>query len=112
MASLFKYIPSQYVDAFVSQGAVLFRSLAYFKAYEDGDVRGDRYEGTHAYTPKGGLEITNFTTGEVFMMDTSFQAHVRAHEIFVFCLSQERSADMAQAFNTDVCVEIKDPAFS
>lgn len=111
MPSLFKYIPSKYADAFVDQGSVLFRSLMYFKSYEDGAVRGDRYEGTFAYTPQGGLEITNLTTGQVFMMDTSFQAHVRAHEIFVFCLSQERSAELAKAFNTDVCVEIKNPAF-
>ncbi len=38
--SLFKYLPSQFVDALVRRGQVLARNLAYFRALEEVQ-RGD-----------------------------------------------------------------------
>lgn len=109
MASLFKYLPSKYLDAFVSRGELLFRSLSYFRNYEELEVRGDRLEGRRLYTPPHGLEINNLTTDEKINIPWSFESTVQDKEIFVFCLSQELSADLASEFNTDFCVEIHNP---
>lgn len=40
--SLFKYFPSHHLNAFVERGELLFRSLSYFRNYEELKVRGDR----------------------------------------------------------------------
>ncbi len=109
MASLFKYLPAQYLDAFMGRGELLFRSLSYFRNYEELEVRGDQHEGRRLYSPPQGLEINNLTTGEKIRLPGAFESSVQDREIFVFCLSQERSAELARDFNTDVCVEIHNP---
>ncbi|MGM9514816.1 hypothetical protein ACS5PK_11230 [Roseateles sp. DB2] len=109
MASLFKYLPSKYLDAFVGRGELLFRSLSYFRNYEELEVRGDRHEGRRLYSPPQGLAINNLTTGEKFNLPGSFESSVQDREIFVFCLAQECSTELASEFKTDVCVEIHNP---
>lgn len=109
MASLFKYLPAQYLDAFMRRGELLFRSLSYFRNYEELEVRGDQHEGRRLYSPPKGLEINNLTTGEKINLPWSFESSVQDREIFVFCLSLEHSAALARAFNTDVCVEVHNP---
>lgn len=108
-ASLFKYLPSQYLDAFVERGELLFRSLSYFQNYEELEVRGDRHEGRRLYSPSDGLEINNLTSGESICLPWSFESSVQAREIFVFCFSQEHSVLLSREFDTDVCVEIHNP---
>ena len=110
MATLYKYLPSKYLDAFVGRGELLFRSLSYFRNFEELQVRGDPFEGKRLYKPSGGLEITKTSTGEKVLLPAAFEASVRDREIFVFCLSKKLSPELAQVFKTDACVEITEPA--
>jgi hypothetical protein len=109
LASLYKYIPSKYLDAFVQRGELLFRSLSYFRNYEELQVRGDRFEGKRLFSPASGLEITKTETGEKFLLPWSFEATVQDREILVFCLSKTLSPELAREFNADTCVEITQP---
>ena len=102
-------MPSQYVDTFLKDGIVLFRSLAYFRDYyeKDEQVRGDRFDGTRIYKPENGLEINK--AGETFTIPScSFESDVRVDEIFVFCMSLVNERTLYTEFKTDVCVEIFD----
>lgn len=106
--SLYKYLPGRYVSAFVERGVVLFRSLSYFRAYED-SVRGDRLEGSRLFHPSQGLDVTKVETGEKFNLPWAFESRVRDREIFVFCLSRTRSAALAKEFGADACIELRTP---
>ena len=107
MSSLYKYLPSKYVDTFVGNGAVLFRSLSYFRDYEDAQVRGDEFEGTRVHRPHNGLEVTLVATEKKLVLPHSFESTAREDDIFVFCLSTVLSADLAARFKADACIEIK-----
>lgn len=109
MPTLFKYLPSKFLDAFVGQGEILFRSLSYFRNYEEIKVRGDRHEGRRLYQPPQGLEITKVDTGEKSLLPWAFESCVKDREIFVFCLSTKFSEGLAQEFGADACVSIHDP---
>lgn len=110
MPILYKYLPAKYIDAFVRRGEVLFRALSYFRDYEDAQIRGDEFEGTKLYRPKGGLEITLAETQEKRVLPHSFESAANEDDIFVFCMSTIFSADLAAQFKTDACVEILNPA--
>lgn len=110
MSSLYKYLPAKYVDAFVRDGAVLFRSLSYFRDYEDAQVRGDEFEGTRLHRPHGGLEITLTATQQKVVLPHSFESSANEDDIFVFCLSTVLSADLAAQFQANACIEIQSPS--
>lgn len=109
MPPLFKYLPSKYLGALVERGELLFRSLSYFRNYEELHVRGDRHEGKRLYNPSTGLEVTKAETGERIVLPWAFEASVKDRDIYVFCMSLRRSPDLATEFGTDACVEIQDP---
>jgi hypothetical protein len=109
MPSIFKYIPAQYVANFL-RGEVLFRSLSYFRDYEEKQVRGDLHEGTRLHRKPAGLETTNTTTGEKTVIPYSFESSAKGEDIFVFCLSTALSASLAHDFKTNTCIEIHSPA--
>ena len=61
--SLYKYYDNQeWADAFLG-GKLRFRSLSYFRDYEDEQVRGDKNEGKMIFRPEGGLVLNNETQG-------------------------------------------------
>jgi hypothetical protein len=95
------------------QGVMRFHSLAYYRDYEEQEVRGDGNEGTSVYQPEGGLLITNQTQRtQSVQPDTSFESEVKAGEIFVYCLSKADTPRIRGAFNAVSCVEITNvPAF-
>lgn len=107
--SLYKYLPEQFVNTFVNEGAILFRALSYFRDYEDAQVRGDDFEGTRIHRPTSGLEITMTKTGERIVLPHSFEAAANEDDIFVFCLSTSLSPDLAEQFQANTCVEINCP---
>jgi hypothetical protein len=107
--SLYKYLPSKYLEAFLSRGEVLFRALSYFRHYEELEVRGDRHEGVHLFSPSKGLEVRKNETHQAFHLPMDFEAKVQDREIFVFCLSACRSPELAAEFNADVCIELTEP---
>lgn len=109
LPSLFKYLPSKYLEAFVKRGVLLFRSLSYFRNYEELQVRGDRHEGQRLFAPSKGLEITKTESGEKLQLPWAFESSVVDRDIFVFCLSHVRSEQLAREFGANACVEIHDP---
>ncbi len=87
----------------------MFRSLAYFRDYEDQNVRGDRAEGTAIYRPEGGLVVNNLTQKTTFTLpDHAFASTANQEEIFVYCLSRSLTDDLRERFEAVVCVEIRD----
>ena len=108
--SLFKYFTEQrWADAFL-EGKILFRSLAYFRDYEDTKVRGDRNEGISIYRPEGGLLINNHTQGKSFTIpDAAFEVVTNQEEIFVYCLSRSLTDGLRERFESVACVEILKP---
>lgn len=107
--SIFKYLSKEeYALDLIEKGHVRFCSLAYFRAYEDAEVRGDPHDGKLLYKPAGGLTITKTATGETFQLDRGFRAAAKAEEIFVYCMSNHQTAELAEKFGP-FCVEIKAP---
>jgi hypothetical protein len=105
--SLYKYFTKRkWADAFLD-GEILFRSLSFFRDYEDKHVRGDQEEGTSVFRPEGGLIVTNYTQGTTFTMpESAFEAIVNQEEIFVFCASRLLTDELRNKFESVVCVEI------
>lgn len=104
-APLYKYLPRQYAEGFVKHGEVLFRSLSYFRAIEDKETRGDQYEGTRVFYPKGGLKGTNHTQGNEFTVE-GFTSTANERDILIFCTSTSFDRELATRFHADVCIEI------
>jgi len=106
---LYKYLSSQYLEAFLVRGEVLFRSLSYFRRLEEMEVRGDAYEGVRLFAPNGGLEIRKNGSEVPERLPMAFEAKVQEREILVFCLSTCLSPALASEFGADTCVEILEP---
>lgn len=107
--SLFKYFSNrQYAESFLD-GSILFRSLAYFRDYEEQTARGDQYEGTAKFRPASGLVLTNQTQGTTSIIQNwSFESSARAKDILIFCVSRSRSDRMKDEFNAVACIEIRE----
>jgi hypothetical protein len=93
-------------DAFLD-GSVRLRSLAYFRDFEDQNVRQDKNEGAAVFRPADGLLVTNHTPGESFLLPGhAFELKVKQEEIFVLCTSRLLSEGLRKKFDASVCVEI------
>jgi hypothetical protein len=106
--SLYKYCSEhKWAEAFLD-GKVLFRSLSYFRDYEDKHVRQDQNEGTTVFRPDGGLIVNNLTRGKTFNLPAghAFESTVKQDEIFVFCLSRSFTDEIRQRFEAVRCVEV------
>src|SRR5260370_3645940 len=105
--SLYKYFTDRrWADAFVN-GEVFFNSLAYFRDYEDENVREDKNEGNSVYRPAGGLFITNHTQAKTFTLpDFAFESTANQEEILVFCVSRSLTEELRKRFKAVACVEI------
>lgn len=109
MASIYKYLDAEeHARALIEKGELYLRSLAYFRNYNDGLVRGDPDDGKLYHQPEQGLTLTK-TDGELVSLPSGwrFKASVRAEDIFIYCLSLERSEALAKRFKSPFCVEIK-----
>ena len=105
---LYKYYDKhQWANAFLD-GKLRFRSLSYFRDYEDEQIRGDKNEGKMIFSPEGGLVLNNQTQGYTSTIPWSFTATVQLEEIFVFCLSRSFTQELRERFNAVTCVEIFD----
>ena len=104
---LYKYFTDRrWADAFLD-GQLLFRSLSYFRDYEDQNVRGDSGEGKSVFRPEGGLVGYNHTQQRSFVLPNhAFVSNANAEQIFVYCLSGSLSLEMWQKFNAAACVEV------
>lgn len=107
MQRLFRYFSEEHASDFVQKGTVLFRSLTYFRDYEDVGVRADEYEGTLVHQMQEGVAINNLTAGAL-SLPYRFESTVKEDEIFVYCMSTELSPEIAQRFGADIAIEILD----
>jgi hypothetical protein len=105
--SLYKYYSERkWAEEFLD-GKLLFRSLAYFRDYEDKSVREDQNEGAALFRPEGGLIVNNLTQGKRFILaDHAFVSGAKQEEIFVFCTSRSDTDELRQRFKAVACVEI------
>jgi hypothetical protein len=107
---IFKYFSTEvHARAFIDKGAMLLRSLSYFRAHEDGLVRGDPRDGLLTYEPPDGLVITKQDGTVVDLVGGRFSSSVKHDDIFVYCASNKMSAELANRFASPFCVEINDP---
>lgn len=105
---LYKYFDSlRWAEAFFERGAMRFSTLAFFRDYEDAEIRGDSNEGTAMLRPVGGLNIRNHTQRRDMMVSgVEFQA--KCDEIFVYCASNSATDEKRERFRAAACVEIRD----
>jgi hypothetical protein len=105
--SLYKYFTDRkWADAFL-HGEVFFRSSAYFRDYEDENVREDKNEGNSVYRPESGLLITNQTQGNTFTLPGfAFESTVKQEEVLVFCVSRSLTDELRMRFKAVAWVEI------
>jgi hypothetical protein len=105
--SLFKYFTDgKWAEAFLD-GKLRFRTLSYFRDYEDEEVRGDRKEGTAVFRPRDGLVINNLTQGRTMTLPNhSFESTANQEEIFVYCLSRSLTDELRRRFGAAACVEV------
>lgn len=110
MGSVFKYFDKEsYAASLIERGELYLQTLAHFRLLEDGLVRGDPDDGKLRYRPNPSLALTK-TTGETIILppEWQFRSSVRAEDIYVYCLSLERSELLAERFGSAFCVEIND----
>lgn len=105
--ALYKYLPSQFLEAFLD-GNVRFQPLAYYQRHEEQGAIGDPNEAMRLFRPKTGLPIHNLTTGQRFILPATFVSEIVANDVFVLCLSERLDADLARDLGYDACIEIRD----
>lgn len=105
---LYKYLPCEYVEQVLREGALLFRNLTYFRRYED-RIRGDEAEGIHIDHPDNPItiEVLNRPVPPV-IGDFSFLNSIEQDKIFVFCLSTVLEYRLFDEFKADCCIVIED----
>src|ERR1700683_4503175 len=104
--SLYKYYSARkWADDFLD-GKLRFNSLAYFRDFEDAQVRGDRNEGKMIFRSEDGLVITNQTQGWIQTVPRALNVTVKQEEIFVFCMSRSFTEELRESFKAVACVEI------
>jgi len=111
MPPLYKYFTEdRFALALIEQGLVYMQTLAAFRAYEDGDVRGDRHDGRLRYEPSDGLKLTR-SNGENLNLPPGCKlvSSPQPDDIYVYCLSTVRSEELAERFSSRLCVEIENP---
>ena len=102
---LYKYLPEEYVDDFVTKGNIFFRNLTYFRQYED-NRRGDPLEGFHRDNPDNDVVLYSPNSGKIAKGDYSYLNSTNTDLIYVFCLSCVIKEELFTEFGTDFCVEI------
>lgn len=103
---LYKYLPAQYLSAFLDRGEVLFRNLCYFRKVEGDCERSDPFEGMHVDAPDHPVTLEVLSTGKKFQVDAADVRKVDFENIYVFCLSRSYSTTLMHKFGADACVKI------
>jgi hypothetical protein len=106
---IYKYFTEEaHARALIYKGELMLQPLSHFRGREADGIRGDPRDGILTYAPEGGL-VMNMDDGRVITLEGgSFNASVNQNDIFVYCASNELSAELAGKFGA-FCVEIPDP---
>jgi hypothetical protein len=107
--AIYKYFTEEaHALALIKKGELMMQPLSHFRGREADGVRGDPHDGILTYAPKNGL-VMNMEDGRVITLECgSFNSSVNQNDIFVYCASNQLSADLAHRFGR-FCVEIPDP---
>ncbi len=107
--AIFKYFTDEkHALALIARGELMLQPLSHFRRREADGVRGDPQDGILTYAPQGGL-VLNMSDGRVITLEGgSFNSSVNQSDIFVYCTSNQLSAELAERFGP-FCVEIADP---
>lgn len=111
MAPLFKYVSEEkFALAFMNRGEVFMQTLANFRGYEDNDVRRDPDDGRLRYQPADGLPVNvEGRESEAPWAGWRLTSSVKEEDVYIYCLSTEKSEYLAQRFESPFCVEIENP---
>ncbi len=88
----------------------MLHSLSYFRHYEDQEMRGDKFEGTLVHLPDNGLVAKKVDTGEELLLPYRLESTAKEDDIFVYCMSETLSTEIAEGFKADIAIEIANPA--
>lgn len=107
--AIYKYFTEEaHALALINKGELMLQPLSHFRGREADGVRGDPRDGILTYAPKDGL-VMNMEDGRVITLEGgSFNSSVNQNDIFVYCVSNQLSANLAAKFGA-FCVEIPDP---
>lgn len=107
--AIFKYFTEEaHALALINKGELMLQPLSHFRGREADGVRGDPCDGILTYAPQGGL-VMNMEDGRIITLEGgSFNSSVNQNDIFVYCASNQLSADLAAKFGP-FCVEIPGP---
>lgn len=106
--TLFKYLPTKYLESTVDSGKVFFRNFTYFRQIE-GRTRGDYMEAIHRDNPDHNIRINNLSRNFSTDVDASFLNSTDSDLIYMFCTSRTHSQELYEEFESDTCIEILDP---
>lgn len=110
MPSLFKYVTEEkYATDLIENGNIFMQTLSNFHRYEDENVRRDEDDGRLHYAPEGGLPLTFEGKDPAIWDGWRFVSSVKADRVYVYCLSTEKSEELAEKFESPFCVEIHSP---
>ena len=106
--AIFKYFTEEaHALALINRGELMLQPLSHFRGREADGVRGNPRDGILTYAPKDAL-VMNMDDGRFITLGGgSFNSSVNQNDIFVYCLSSELSAELAEKFGR-FCVEIPD----
>jgi hypothetical protein len=110
--SRFKYFSDTGHAEMFLDGKLRCRTAAYFRDYEDAQAQqviGDEYEGARLYRPAKGLEVNNQTQKRTFTLNKGMECLTRAHEIYIFCMSNSFNDRLKREFQAQACVEVLNP---
>lgn len=107
--AIFKYFTDEaHALALINKGEMMLQPLSHFRAREADGVRGDPRDGILTHAPQGGL-VMNMQDGRVITLEGgSFNSSVNQNDVYVYCASNQLSADLAEKFGS-FCVEIPSP---
>jgi hypothetical protein len=96
--TLFRYLPSRYVDAFFEDGSLRLSSFAEFKRHKD-EERLDPKEG----------EVSFFHTTEERGGQTLFARMNHGHDAYVVSAAMRHDKELMRSFGCDSYIRINDP---
>ena len=106
--AIYKYFTEEaHALALINEGELLLQPLSHFRRLEDGGNRGDQHDAALNHGQPGGLQAFR-ENGEPFILNNNFRAAARGSEIFVYCASNQLSAEIAEELG-HFCVEVDDP---
>lgn len=103
---IFRYFAKEeHARDLIENGRVRFCTLGTYHIFEDNEVRRDPSDGLLRYKPEGGVTINQ--GDRTYQNNMAFVSVVKVNDIYVYCMSNKLSEELAARFNSPFCVEIQ-----